>query len=58
MELIKSTGMEIRGKNAVVIGRSNIVGIPVAALLQSADATVTVCHSKTVGLESFVSFFI
>ena len=46
MELIRSTGVSIAGKRAVVIGRSNIVGKPVAQLLLAADATVTVCHSK------------
>lgn len=52
MELITSTGASIRGKHAVVVGRSNIVGKPVAALLLAADATVTVCHSKTVDIAS------
>lgn len=47
MELIASTGESIEGKHAVVIGRSNIVGKPIAMLLLHADATVTVCHSKT-----------
>lgn len=47
MELIKSTGTEIEGKRAVVIGRSNTVGKPMAMLLLNANATVTVCHSKT-----------
>lgn len=47
IELIKSTGTEIKGKHAVVVGRSNIVGKPVAMLLLENDATVTVCHSKT-----------
>lgn len=50
MELIKSTNIEIRGKNAVVIGRSKLVGTPMANLLKLADATVTLCHSKTVNL--------
>lgn len=50
MELIRSTGVSIAGKRAVVIGRSNIVGKPVAQLLLAADATVTVCHSKTENL--------
>ena len=50
MELIKSTGIEIAGKNAVVVGRSNIVGKPIALMLLAANATVTVCHSKTVNL--------
>lgn len=47
MRLIKSTGIDISGKEAVVIGRSNIVGKPVANLLLSENATVTICHSKT-----------
>lgn len=50
IELIKSTGEEISGKHAVVIGRSNIVGKPVAMLLLSNDATVTICHSRTKNL--------
>ncbi len=50
IELIKSTGVEIAGKRAVVVGRSNIVGKPIAMLLLNADATVTVCHSKTKNL--------
>jgi 5,10-methylene-tetrahydrofolate dehydrogenase/methenyl tetrahydrofolate cyclohydrolase len=47
IELLVRSGIEIAGKDAVVVGRSNIVGVPVAALLQNADATVTVCHSRT-----------
>jgi methylenetetrahydrofolate dehydrogenase (NADP+)/methenyltetrahydrofolate cyclohydrolase len=47
MELLKSTGLNLRGKDAVVIGRSNIVGKPVALLLLQAGATVTICHSQT-----------
>lgn len=47
MELIKSTGVELKGKNAVVIGRSNTVGKPMAMLLLNENCTVTVCHSKT-----------
>lgn len=47
LELIKSTGINISGKNAVVLGRSTIVGKPVAQLLVNEDATVTICHSKT-----------
>ena len=47
IELIKSTGTEICGKHAVVVGRSNIVGKPQALLLLRENATVTVCHSKT-----------
>lgn len=51
MELIKRTGEDITGKNCVVIGRSNIVGKPMSMLLLHANATVTVCHSKTEGLK-------
>jgi methylenetetrahydrofolate dehydrogenase (NADP+)/methenyltetrahydrofolate cyclohydrolase len=47
MKLIESTGVPIRGKHAVVIGRSNTVGKPMALLLLQAHATVTVCHSAT-----------
>ena len=47
MKLIESTGQSIRGKHAVVIGRSNTVGKPMALLLLQAHATVTVCHSAT-----------
>ncbi len=47
MKLIESTGQDIRGKHAVVIGRSNTVGKPMALLLLQANATVTVCHSAT-----------
>ncbi len=53
MELIKSTGKSVEGKHAVVIGRSNIVGKPVALMLLAANATVTVCHSKTKDLEKY-----
>jgi len=47
MKLIESTGVELRGKHAVVIGRSNTVGKPMALLLLQAHASVTVCHSAT-----------
>jgi methylenetetrahydrofolate dehydrogenase (NADP+)/methenyltetrahydrofolate cyclohydrolase len=47
MKLIESTGQSLRGKHAVVIGRSNTVGKPMALLLLQAHATVTVCHSAT-----------
>ncbi len=47
MKLIESTGYDLRGKHAVVIGRSNTVGKPMALLLLQANATVTVCHSGT-----------
>lgn len=47
MELLKGYGCDIAGKNAVVVGRSNVVGKPMALLLLQDNATVTVCHSKT-----------
>lgn len=47
MTLLKATGISCAGKHAVVIGRSNIVGRPMAELLLQQDATVTICHSKT-----------
>ena len=50
MEFLKEYGIETRGKNCVVVGRSNIVGKPMAMLLLHADATVTICHSKTQNL--------
>lgn len=52
MVLLKETGVDLKGKNAVVIGRSDIVGAPVSYLLRNADATVSVCHSKTTDLEA------
>jgi len=51
MKMLEREGVETKGKNAVVIGRSNIVGKPMAMLLLNADATVTVCHSKTANLK-------
>ncbi|XP_064549646.1 C-1-tetrahydrofolate synthase, cytoplasmic isoform X1 [Drosophila montana] len=51
LELIRRTGVEIAGARAVVLGRSKIVGTPAAELLKWANATVTVCHSKTRNLE-------
>lgn len=54
MVLLKECGVDVRGKNAVVLGRSDIVGSPVSHLLKNADATVTVCHSRTQGLEDHV----
>ncbi len=52
MELIKETGTEIEGKECVVVGRSNIVGKPMAMLLLAANGTVTVTHSRTKDLKS------
>jgi len=52
IELLQRSGVKVAGKEAVVIGRSNIVGMPVASLLQSMNATVTVCHSGTKDMAS------
>jgi methylenetetrahydrofolate dehydrogenase (NADP+) / methenyltetrahydrofolate cyclohydrolase len=54
MRLLSSLDMELSGANAVVIGRSNIVGRPMAALLEQANCTVTVCHSRTREVEGFL----
>lgn len=54
MILIDETGAQVEGAQAVVIGRSNIVGLPVALMLTNADATVTICHSRTRDLPSVV----
>eukprot|EP00831_Metopus_contortus_P013409 TRINITY_DN15438_c0_g1_i1.p3 TRINITY_DN15438_c0_g1~~TRINITY_DN15438_c0_g1_i1.p3 ORF type:complete len:307 (-),score=87.14 TRINITY_DN15438_c0_g1_i1:83-1003(-) len=51
MELLKRSGVEVAGKTAVVLGRSNIVGTPMQMLLTNANATVTVCHSRTPDIE-------
>ncbi len=51
MELIKESGIEIEGKDCVVVGRSNIVGKPQAMLLLHQNATVTICHSRTKDLK-------
>ena len=50
IEMIRSTGISIAGKHAVVVGRSNIVGKPAAMLLLAENATVTICHSRTADL--------
>jgi methylenetetrahydrofolate dehydrogenase (NADP+)/methenyltetrahydrofolate cyclohydrolase len=50
MKMLESIGYDLRGKNAVVIGRSNIVGKPMAMLLLQKNATVTICHSATADL--------
>lgn len=54
IELIKETGLTLRGKNAVVLGRSDIVGTPVAAMLRNEDCTVTICHRHTKNLPQVV----
>ncbi|KAL9019906.1 MAG: hypothetical protein Q9185_002848 [Variospora sp. 1 TL-2023] len=51
MVMLKESGVELKGKKAVVLGRSDIVGSPVSSLLRNADATVTVCHSRTQDLQ-------
>jgi len=51
IELIERKGIDIEGKNAVIVGRSNIVGKPVAHLLLERNATITVCHSRTKDLK-------
>ncbi len=55
MELIAETGVDVCGKNCVVIGRSNIVGKPMAMLLLHKNGTVTICHSRTKNLEEICS---
>ncbi|WP_461247781.1 bifunctional methylenetetrahydrofolate dehydrogenase/methenyltetrahydrofolate cyclohydrolase FolD [Treponema sp. R6D11] len=51
MELIAKTGVDLTGKKCVVVGRSNIVGKPMSMLLLHKNATVTICHSRTVNLK-------
>ena len=53
MEMLRAYAVPVKGKNCVVLGRSNIVGKPMAMLLTQADGTVTVCHSRTEHLEEF-----
>ena len=53
VELLKRTGIEIQGKNVVILGRSNIVGLPLSLLLLHENATVTICHSKTENIKSY-----
>lgn len=55
MRMLEAEGVEIRGKHAVVVGRSETVGKPMAMLLLNADATVTICHSKTCNLKEICS---
>lgn len=55
MRLLDESGVEIEGKNCVVIGRSNIVGKPMAMLLLHRNATVTICHSKTQNLSEITA---
>lgn len=53
IKMLKAAGVEIAGKHAVVLGRSNIVGLPVSKLLLNENATVTICHSRTKNLAAF-----
>ena len=55
MVLLERSGVKLEGANAVVLGRSNIVGMPVAALLLHANATVTTCHSRSKDLRAICS---
>ncbi len=54
MELLEMNGVDVAGKRAVIVGRSNIVGKPLALMLLNRDATVTICHSRTKDLPSVV----
>jgi methylenetetrahydrofolate dehydrogenase (NADP+)/methenyltetrahydrofolate cyclohydrolase len=54
IEILKQSGIEITGRHAVVVGRSNVIGKPAALLLLRENATVTVCHSKTVDLPGII----
>jgi methylenetetrahydrofolate dehydrogenase (NADP+)/methenyltetrahydrofolate cyclohydrolase len=55
MKMLEETGVDLKGKEVVVVGRSNIVGKPVALMCLAAHATVTICHSRTVDLPSKVA---
>ena len=55
IQMLKYYKIDLKGKNAVVLGRSNIVGKPMAMLLLREDCTVTICHSKTTNLKDFTS---
>jgi methylenetetrahydrofolate dehydrogenase (NADP+) / methenyltetrahydrofolate cyclohydrolase len=52
LKMLESIGYDLKGKHAVVIGRSNIVGKPMALMLLGRDATVTICHSRTADLKA------
>ena len=54
MELLKRLNIPVAGKHAVVLGRSNIVGVPMALLLLQENATVTICHSRTENLPEMI----
>jgi len=54
MRLLKHYDIEISGKHAVIVGRSPILGKPMAMMLLNENATVTICHSKTQGLDKHI----
>lgn len=54
MKMLEYSNISVEGKHAVIIGRSNIVGKPIALMLLQKSATVTICHSKTKGLKAEV----
>lgn len=54
MVLLKEAGVDLNGANAVVVGRSNIVGMPVALMLVKANATVSICHSRTKNIQDYL----
>jgi len=56
VELLKRSGIELRGRDVVVVGRSNVVGKPAAVLLTREDATVTICHSRTTDLGVYLAW--
>jgi methylenetetrahydrofolate dehydrogenase (NADP+)/methenyltetrahydrofolate cyclohydrolase len=55
MKLLEETGIDLSGKEAVVVGRSNIVGKPIAMMLLQKNATVTICHSRTLNLQEKIN---
>ena len=58
IELLDRGGVDIKGKRAVVIGRSNIVGLPLSTLLLHKDATVTTCHKYTPNLQEVNTYYV
>jgi methylenetetrahydrofolate dehydrogenase (NADP+) / methenyltetrahydrofolate cyclohydrolase / formyltetrahydrofolate synthetase len=58
MVLLEESKVDVKGKRAIVLGRSDIVGKPVSYLLEKADATVTVCHSRTPNVKDIVQHLV
>jgi 5,10-methylene-tetrahydrofolate dehydrogenase/methenyl tetrahydrofolate cyclohydrolase len=54
LKLIQSVCDDLKGKRVTIIGRSNIVGMPLALLLNKQNATISICHSKTINLEEYL----